>query len=217
MFFWISVAMAMTITLPALAGLFRYSQLHRYDRLFVLVTWLGCINELLSVSLILLRGTNATSFNYYVLAESFLYLLLFRKWNIIESKTVFTFLLSSVLATWLTDNLYLQNLGNFYGIFNVYVALIIMFFSVKCIARQVTCTNRDILTDARFLVATGLLLNCCVNAITGSFFIIDLHISAELSRRILFIPSLVNVVSNLLYLSAIICFNRNRKFTLEYW
>jgi hypothetical protein len=217
MFFWISVAMAMSIVLPAFTGLLRFANLPSAFGLFVVIIWLGFTNELVSLAFIFCRGSNAISYNYYILIECVLLILLFFKWDLIHRKADLWMLVASAACVWFWDNAFLQEMDNGYGLFNVYAAVLVLFFATGCITSQVNYNNGHILADGKFLVGTGLLLHYGTKAITDTFFIMDMHMSNTLAQEILLISSVANLLSNLFYLFAIICLNRNQKFTLEYW
>lgn len=209
--------MAFTIAFPALAGVLRFRRLHVNDRFLVFIIWLGLTNELVSLAFILLQGSNATSYNFYILIESVCFMILFSKWGLIRNRMLFAFLIIAIVALWLFDNVIASNIKTFYGSFNVCFALLVTFFSLNCIAKRIAYYTGNIFTDGRFLAGVGLLSYHGIKAITDSFFIVDMHLSQQLARDILYISSTVNIISNFLFTAAILCFNRNQKFTLEYW
>jgi len=212
----LSVIMAFSILLPAFTGLYRYKYLQPDDRLFVMILCLGCLNELVSLATVYSTGTNAVTFNFYILAESILLVVMFYRWSIRLNRRKTIFEGSTLLVVWIIDNVYNGNIQNFYGAFGLYCSLVIMYYAIRYISRCIAFDNGNLLHNGRCMIGISLLLYFSIKIITDTFFIMDIGISMELEADILFIVSIINVVTNILYFYAILCLKRKTAFTLEY-
>lgn len=212
----LSVIMAFSIVLPAFTGLYRYRYLQPDDRLFVMILCLGVLNETASLTAVYVAGTNAVTFNCYILAESILLLVMFYRWGIRESSRKAIFAGSTLVVVWLIDNVYNNNIQNFYGAFGLYSSLVMMYYSIRYISRCIVFDNGNLLRNGRCMACIGLLLYFSIKIITDTFFIIDLGISRELEGQILFNISIMNVVANIIYFYAFLCLKQKAEFTLEY-
>lgn len=213
----LSVIMALSILLPALTGVSRFKVLQLDDKLFIGIIWLGSINELLSLMMIRVEGTNAVTFNLYVLLECLLLTLLFFRWHGRRGALRTGVIFASLVLVWLTDNVYNNNISNFYGFFSVYYSLIMMYYSIRHISYVVAFEAEDLLRNGRFIAATTLLVYFSIKAFTDTFFIMDLGISTALAQKILFVSLAINTVCNLLYVYAIICMRGKTEYTLGSW
>lgn len=212
----LSVIMAFSIMMPAFAGLYRYQYLQPDDRLFVLILWLGVLNELASLASVYTTGTNAVTFNCYILAENLLLVLMFYHWDIRASRSKAFITGSTLLIVWLLDNVYNGNIQNFYGVFGLYCSLVMMYYCIRHISRCIVFDNNSLLLNGRCLICIGLLVYFSIKIISDTFFITQLGISSQLEAQIISIVSIMNVIANLIYLYAILCLKQKAGFTLEY-
>ena len=72
---------------------------------FVVITWFGLLNELVSLYYIFQINSNAVNSNIYVLVEFLLFLWLFNRWQQGYYKRWFLILVGFGFLVWLTDNL----------------------------------------------------------------------------------------------------------------
>jgi hypothetical protein len=176
----------------------------------------GVLNELTSLATVYTAGTNAVTFNFYILAESILLVLMFYRWDIRARRSKAIITGSTLVLVWLTDNVYNANIQNFYGAFGLYCSLVMMYYSIRYISRCIAFDNGNLLHNGRCMIGISLLLYFSIKIITDTFFIMDLGISMKLEADILLIVSIINVITNIIYFYAILCLKQKTEFTLEY-
>jgi hypothetical protein len=181
-----------------------------------MILCLGVLNELASLASVYTTGTNAVTFNFYILAESILLVLMFYRWDIRASRSKALITGSTLVIVWLIDNVGNGNIQNFYGVFGLYCSLVMMYYSIRYISRCIAFDNGNLLHNGRCIICIGLLLYFSIKIITDTFFIMDLGLSRELEAEILLIVSVMNVVANIVYFYAILCLKQKTEFTLEY-
>lgn len=213
--FWIATALAATIMLPAIIGVFRYHYIKGNNRWLILLVWMGAVNEFASLLTAFVFKTNAGTSNIYILLETFMLLVLFHRWNAIQRTTAWC--TAVVLFTlWYADNFCFSSLHSFYGFYPVLYALIMVFLSVKLMLRTAAAETHNVFTNGRYIASAAFVLYFSMKALAESFFVFDDGLSLELQTRLIMITLITNAISNILYIHALLCFHRKTGYSLEY-
>lgn len=201
-----------SIWVPAILGLVRFRSVIDQFYPFLMIVWLGALNEVLSVSFILSSGSNAISSNIYVLLEFCLILLQFYKWN--ESAfRKFLFLGLFGMSIWMVDNLIIHNLERNNSLFRVSYSFLIIFLSIDRISKIVIFEKGSLLKNATFWLCIVFGFYFTFKAFVESFNMFTMGMSTELLQNLMKLMSYVNFISNLLYTLVILWIPKNRNYT----
>ncbi len=210
-FVWTSV-LHYSIWIPAILALVRFRSVIVNFYPFLLLIWLGALNEIFSVFIVLNSGSNAISSNIYVLLEYCLILLQFYKWN---ESAFRKFLLLGLLGVsiWTVDNLMIHNLERNNSVFRVYYSFIIIFLSIDRTSKIVIFEKGSLLKNATFGLCIVFGFYFTFKAFVESFNMFSMGLSTELLQNLMKLMSFVNFISNLLYALVILWIPKNRNYT----
>ena len=125
----LSIILNHFILVPAIIGVVRFRSILKQFYPFLLILWMGAFNETVSLLLIYGNKSNAVNGNIFVLAEYFLILYQFYKWNGNRYKVYLVLaFLGSVL--WIFDVLILNSITQNNSLFRSCGSLIIVFLSI---------------------------------------------------------------------------------------
>jgi hypothetical protein len=207
MIFWISIVLAATIILPAVAGIFRFRHIPVNDRWLVVFVWCGAVNEVTSLLTAFVFNSNAGTSNVYIIIETGVLLLLFYNWCTINIKSAAMMFITLSLL-WATDNFYFGSLQSFYGFYPLLYSLVMILLSMKLMLRTAAAEAGNVFTNGRYITGGVFMLYFAIKALTESFFVFDDGLSQELQTKLVFITLVTNALTNIIYVHAILCFRR---------
>ena len=113
-----------SIGIGALIGLVRYRTISRAYLPFLLLLWVGLLNEICSVIIINKGFSNAINNNIYVLLESFLILWGFKNWGLFkDNRKLFVAILFMYAVAWIAVNFLFFSIKTFSSYFNILYSL----------------------------------------------------------------------------------------------
>lgn len=112
--YYLVVLFSLTICIPALVGLLRFSKINESYHPFIFYIWIGAINELVGLLMINIIHTNIVNLNIYLLVESLLLTWQFSLWGLFNKNTFWVSLITvSLILFWFTENFVLFNIAVF--------------------------------------------------------------------------------------------------------
>jgi hypothetical protein len=207
---------AYSIALAAVLSLIRCRQIDSAYYPFLVLVWLGLINEILS-SVIMERGySNAFNSNVYVLVESLLTTWLFRKLGLFDRKPV-TFYIISIffIIAWLIDNFLLSSIWSFSSYFIICFSFAAVMMSVSMINVLIARTKKSIMRNGAFLICIGFIIYHTCSALVEIFFVYGLTSSDDFRLAVYRIHDYINLVVNLIYALAVLCLPRKHGYLLQ--
>src|SRR5690348_10662436 len=117
--FFISIVLNLSIVFAAIAGVIRFKRICSDYYPFLIIIWLGLLNELISIVFVYSFRNNAINANLFVLIEYLLLLLQFYKWN--ESVIKNYYLLAFLgFLIWIIDNLIINHVAHNNSLFRIF-------------------------------------------------------------------------------------------------
>lgn len=213
--YWLYMLMNHSILFPALAGLARWSAAPREYRPWIILLWLGAVNETLSLLMAHIIHSNAANSNLYVLLEFYFLLWQFKLWNRAQPSPYIIFA-GLGLAVWVLDNLVLNSLGDDNSIYRACYAAVLAGFALDRLNRLAVFEKRGLLKNPQFLACTAFLLyyGCKVFAETMNAFRVSL--GDVFYMHLWLTLSFVNCASNIMYGTAVLCIPKRQEFTWPY-
>ena len=204
-----------SIAITALAGLIRFKFIDKVYYPFIILIWLGFLNEALSITLAYRVKSNSFNSNIYILLEYLLILLQFRKWEN-NPPAIFYFCLTSGFFVWILDDLILHSLRDNNSIFRIYYSFVIIFFSINQVNKIIIYEKGVLLKNAVFLICISFLMYYSCKTFVEIFNAFHLGLSNEFNRNIFMIMYVANLLSNIIYTLAILCMPPKQEFSMPY-
>jgi hypothetical protein len=215
-FFLLNHISTYSILVAAIIGLVRYKRIHRFYRPFLFFIWLGTFSELLSMWLAYTSGNSMPAGNIYVLAEYPLLLYIFYRWTKDDSPFRYRLLLSAGLVIWIIDNLWWHTLFTVNSVYRVFYSVIILYESVRMLNGLLLSEKKRLLTNPVFQVCMAFLLYYSFKAFIEIFYIAQLSFSDGFYMSLFQVLLCVNLLTNLIYAIAVLCFPTKQEFSLRY-
>jgi len=197
--------------------LLRYQRIARAYKPFVWLVCLALLNETVSTVLIHYHISNAVNNNCFVLAEWWLFIVLFIRWHRYNRKKTMYVIIGCILtAVWVYENFYKSNIVQFNSVFRIFYSFALVFFAIDQVNALIVLERKDILLNARFLICVSIIIYFCYKAIVEIWYALHLHSSVQFEQALFLIPVFVNVLCNSIYIIASVCLPVKQKFSLPY-
>jgi hypothetical protein len=159
--------------------------------------------------------STAVNGNVYVLTEAVLYCWLFYNWSsLLRNKKRYGLLIVFICIAWVTDNFILHSIHTSNSLFRIISSFILVFLAIDQINRLLTTERSAILSNARFLISTGLVIYFTYKAMVETFYLFQLDFSNRFYHNIYIIMDCVNLFVNLIFAVAALWIPTRQKFIL---
>lgn len=215
-FFLLNEISTYSILIAAILSLARYRKSIPLYRTFLWLIWLQTANELLSMALVYIFGTNMINANIYVLLEYALLLLLFYRWNLDSSPKKYVWLMAVGILVWVSDNMVLHSPNTINSLFRVFYSIIILFLSIHLINRLILNEKNRLISNPQFLVCLAFVIFYSYKAFIETFYILQPPLTKLFYLELFQVLLFVNLFTNLIYAFVILCLPTKRAFSLPY-
>jgi hypothetical protein len=212
----LSIFLNHSIILPAILSLIRYKAIKRNFYPFVYLIWIGSVNETVSLVLDYTIRNNALNSNVYVVAEFFIILYQFKKWNEDESGKKYFVLGCIGLMIWIADNFVMNTISQNNSLFRASYSLIIVLLSVGQLSKIIVFGRGILLGNAMFIICLTFLFYFSAKAFVESLNAFHLGLSRTVLMNLWVMLYFVNFISNILYAIAVLCIPMKHKFISLY-
>lgn len=209
-FFWQSI-LNYSIMIPVVISAIRFRFMDKDFLPFVLMIWLGALNELLSFFLIINTGSNTVNSNIYVLLEFGLILYQFYKWNPASSRKMIGL---GILggACWIVDNLLFHTLDRNNSLFRAAYSFIIVLLSVDRINKIVIFEKIYLWKNAIFGLCLIFVLYFSCKSFVEVFNMFTVGLKLPFFQNLWKLLAIVNFISNFLYALVILWIPKNQNY-----
>jgi hypothetical protein len=204
-----------SVAIAAIIGLIRINKIDRTFIPFIILMFLGLLNESLSSFLIRKGYSNAINANIYSLLEAMLITLFFKKLGLFDRvKKMYLWLLILFVVVWVTENFIISKITAFNSYFNITYSFAIVLMSITMINRVIIEAKKALLTSSVFLICIGFTIFFIYAALIEIFWVYGLNSSPEFSTSVYRIMTYINLLVNLIYALAILWIPRKREYIL---
>ena len=181
---------------------------------FLILIWVGLINETINFFLSRAHYSNQVNSNIYSLAQSLLIVLFFNRLGLFErSKWFFYATLCFFILAWFIDN-FILSAENFSSYFTAVTSFIYVLMSISMINRLIVAEVKFLTRNPVFVICIGFILFFTCALIVEIFWIYGLNASDSFLLGVYLIKTYINIVINLIYALAIIWMPKKRGYTL---
>lgn len=214
--FVFNMVSCLSVAPAAVIGLYHLRRIATCFIPFVIITWLGLLNELLSLYCIFLNGSNACTSNVYVLVEFLLFIWLFYRWQYQASNFRFIVIIVVGLLVWLIDNIWANTLNQFNAGFRVFYAFVIVVFSIQKAKDIVGHESRLLTKHSQFWLCMAFILFYSFKAFLESFYLFDIGAGRDFFIHLFLVMQLVNLFTNIIFAIVYLWMPKRQEFLLQY-
>lgn len=208
--FWF-ILLNFTLLPAALTGLARWRVVGRDWTPFILLLWIGLINECLSLYRYLHGLNPAPNNNIYTLLEFLFLLWQFGRWH---PARVRLYVLCAVAGTltWVLDNLVLHTLSRDNGLFRAAYGFTLVILSMEQANIRLLDATPPYRRDPVLLACCGFLLYFSCRAFLEIWHLVGFRFSERFQVGLTLLEDVVNAVTNIIYLTALLCIPAKQRF-----
>lgn len=213
--FVVNIISSLSIALPAVLISFRWRQIAPAYYSFAILLWIGALNELISLVMILNHYPNMFNSNIYVLLEYLLLIRLFMQWNHWYYLLPVVLIITGIII-WIIDNIWWHSITSDNSFFRmVYSAIIVLLSMLQC-SMVVMHETRRLYKNAQFVICLTFVIYYTFKTFFESYNLLDEGISERFFYWLWLVLNIVNLFANLSYFYAILCIKKRTSFTLPY-
>jgi hypothetical protein len=176
----------------------------------------GLLNEIISTIVISNDYSNAANNNIFHLLETNLILFQFKKWKLFSgNRLLFIIILVTLGLLWLWENRSLAQLNLFEPFFRCLSAFIIVTMSIVVINKLIITHEGRILDSPSFLFCSAFILYFCSVIVIEIFLYFIPGLSVGLRDAVFKAGITANVITNLIYLIAILWIRRKPRYIMQ--
>lgn len=172
---------------------------------FLYFIWAGCINEGISIVLVMNGRSNYINSNLYVLIAALCIIWFFERNGLFEkAHYIFYSFLLVYLIFWLIEVLWLRNIMEITSFFRIFFSFITTLLSIRMINSILVSGVGEIRKNAPFLICLAFTFYFLYRVLVEAFWIYGLESSIHFQLLILDVSVYVNLFTNLIYAIALL-------------
>jgi hypothetical protein len=214
--FVFNLVSSLSIAPAAILGLFKYPSIATRFFPFVVITWFGLLNELISLYCIFHNGGNAINSNVYVLMEFILFMWLFYAWQHQRDTSLYAVVLVQGIMVWIIDNVWMNTLDRFNSGFRVFYAFIIVVCSIQKANLIASHESRFLIRHTQFWLCMVFIGFYSFKAFLEVFYLFEIGASKAFFFNLFFVMQLVNLFTNIIFAIVYLWMPKRQEFILQY-
>ena len=217
MSYYLVLTLNLFIIVPAIAGLVRFSKVNPIFFPFFISIWVSACNTIFGGLIVQFGYYNTVHYNIWFLLDAYIYLWVFKKWNLFESNKSFLFLWIGLSTAWLFETIFFSKLVFEYNsYFRILYCFVVVLLSINRINYLLMGERKSLYKNPMFIICCTLVLLNTITVLAESFFAFNLQLGAafriKMERMIVF----TGLICNLVYTLAILWMPKKQAFILQY-
>ena len=213
--FYESAILSLSIIIPGIIGLIRFSKINEAYHPFIYCIWIGFVNESINIILALHHYSTYITSNIYILTESVLLTWQFKRWGLFDnSRILFRLIIAILFAAWIAETLMINNIKVYASYFSIIYSSILTFLSITVINRLIVTERRSLLKNATFIICIAFVIYYTYNVLSEVFWRYGMDENVNFQNKVYEISVVTNFLSIILYSLAILWMPTKRRFTL---
>ena len=215
--FYVAASLSLFIVVPAIVAAVRLPDISSDFDPFLIFIWLNAFNVGFGTIIEPLGYYNIVHYNIWFLADAFILLWLFRKWNLFESKKVYRSIVIMLGICWLVETIFFSKLTTDYNsYFRILYSFIVILRSISLINSLLLKANINPLKNPIFLICCTFILLNTITVIGEAFFAYNLILGNEFRMYMEDLIIFINVLCSLFFALIILWMPKKQAFTLQY-
>lgn len=217
MTFWMHVVMSASVVPAAVAAGIRYKNVGGPYLPFFLLLWLGSVNEAIKLVIVLQRLGHGLLTNVFVLLQALLLTWQFRNWGLFASRNwFFPVFLTGFIGIWAGTAVWGLHPFGFNSFFIFFSAVALAVMAIATQSQQIVWNGGALYRNPMFLISLGVVLYFAAAALSEIFWLYSLGRTPAFQRWFADVRSWVNLVTNFIFLIAILWMSRKRQYVLYF-
>ena len=213
MSFPLIIVFSLTILIAGVIALLLFKRINKLFHPFIYYIWLGCINELVSIAVIIKGHQTIVKNNIYALIASFLLTWFFQKIGFFNNrKWLFILLLAFLLSAWIFENFIYGSMTTNSTYFRIIFAIIIVIMSLFVINRLIF-SNTDLLKNSIFVLCISFVIFFSFRVILQSFVIYGSGRPSDFLLNLYSVMGYILLATNILHTIAILWMPKKARYT----
>jgi hypothetical protein len=212
----LAVISSFTIAIGAIIGLVRFSKINQAYYPFVILLWIGLINESISYLLGRLGFDSQLNNNVYVLVESILITWQFKNWKVFKkSNWLFWIIVCSLLVYWVIEMFFIFGITKLEYNFRILYSFLVVLMSVNKMNDLIVRERRNILKNPIFLICIALILYFSLKVLVELFDLYGISVSYQFQVNVAYTQLYINLIANLIYALAVLWMPTKHRFSMS--
>lgn len=204
--FYVLLLFSASVFIAGIIGLIRFRRIEPRYYPFLFFIWAGCINELITILLIMKGKSNYINNNIYVLSAALLIFWFFKEnGTFVKAKMLFYTLLTMLLALWVAESFFIKDIvKEISSYFRIVSSFIIILLSISTINSILIDVSGRIIKNPMFLISLAFLFYFTYKVLIEAFWIYGLESSEDFRILVYDILAYINLITNLTYALAVL-------------
>ena len=213
-----SLIIGLFIIVPAIVGWLRFSNINSVFYPFLILIWINTLNEVFSSIIMQFGYYNTVNFNIWLLVDAYIFLWLFKKWNVFErSKRLYNSLWVLFSIVWTLETIFLSKLTlGFNSYFRILYCFIVVLMSINTINYLLLRERRSLIKNSMFIISCTFVIFYTITVLAETFFASNLKLGDNFRINIDHIVIFASLICNLIYTLAILWMPKKQAFILQY-
>ena len=207
--------MSASIFITAIIGGIRFNKIDPAYYPIICCFWVASLNEIISFALAVNGCNTVINNNIYVLIESILVTIQFKKWGLFNNRqTAFTGIIVLLLISWIIENYYNYTANTIHYYFRIMYSFIIVLMSIHLNTGIIYSWQRNLLSSPVFRFCIGFIIYFSCKIVVEAFWYYGTNFSIRFLTNVYLILSWINLTVNFIYTSALLCIRAKKKHSL---
>ena len=217
MLYSILSSLSFSIYIAGIIGVVRFKKINQQYYPILYSIWLGCLNEIISISLAHNFSNSSISNNIYILVESILLIFFFKNLGLFNSRKIILYLIiAGFICEWFIENFILGQITVVSAYFSIFSSFVIVLMSINTINELIIRNSSRIFANATFLLCLGFIVFFTYQVLVYAFWIYGAQSDTGFLLNIFTILIYINLLTNLIYALAVLWMPKKLEFTLPY-
>jgi len=210
-------SLSFSIYIAGIIGVVRFKKINQQYYPILYSIWLGCLNEIISISLAHNFSNSSISNNIYILVESILLIFFFKNLGLFNSRKIILYLIiAGFICEWFIENFILGQITVVSAYFSIFSSFVIVLMSINTINELIIRNSSRIFANATFLLCLGFIVFFTYQVLVYAFWIYGAQSDTGFLLNIFTILIYINLLTNLIYALAVLWMPKKLEFTLPY-
>ena len=211
----LATLLSFSVAPAAVIAIYKFRQCSANYLPFLICVILALLNEIVSTFLNYWHIGNSLNANIYVLLEYWLLLWLFYRWHKNKNPWMYLVFGAGLAIEWCIETYWLNGLSQFSVIFRALYAFIMVLLSSGQLS-YLLVNQQDIHTRPRLILCLAFLMQFSYKTFFELFFAFNIAFSTPFYRKFLLIWGIVNAISNIIYIPALLCIPQKKRYYITF-
>lgn len=215
--FYVAVSLGLSMTVPAIVAAVRLPYISSDFDPFLISLWLNAFNVGFGNIIEPLGYYNIVHYNIWFLADAYILLWLFKKWNLFESNKLYYSIAIILGICWFVEVIFVSKFtGDFNSYFRILYSFVVILMSIGMINSFLLKAKINPIRNSIFLICCTFVLLNTITVIGEAFFAYNLILGNEFRMYMEDLIIFINALCSLIFALIILWMPKKQAFMLRY-